>query len=104
MRTGFVLLHLEADDRALELAVAAAAHGGVRLPVVRARVVEPEGGEVEERLLRLPGALALVGLEDRRLLTDDAVPVLAVGLADVHEDARAGSGDLHAEDRGLALR
>src|SRR5829696_4544633 len=104
MRTGFVSGYLEADDRALLVAVARAARAldAVRLPVVRARVVEPEAGEVEELLLGHPGALALLGLQDRGLLADQALAVGLLGLAYVHEDAGAGVGDLHPERRGLA--
>src|SRR5829696_1684115 len=104
MRTGFVSGYLEADDRALLVAVARAARAldAVRLPVVRARVVEPEAGEVEELLLGHPGALALLRLQDRGLPADHALAVGLLGLADVDEDARAGIRDLHAEGRGLA--
>src|SRR3954452_840538 len=112
MRIGFVLLHPEADDGAFLLAVAAAgALDAVGLPVVGARVVEPEAGEVEEGLPSLPRALALLGLQDRRLLADHPLLVTAVGLADVEEHAGAGIGDLHAEggrpaggDGGAGLR
>src|SRR3954452_17067090 len=103
MRIGFVLLHLEAADGAVLLAVpAAGALDAVGLPVVSARVVEPEGGEVEEGLLGLPRALALLRPQDGRLLADQPLLVAAVGLADVEEHAGAGVGDLHAEGGGPA--
>src|SRR5215208_3960088 len=103
MRTGFVLPHLEADDWAFLLAVAAAgALDAVGLPVVGARVVEPEAGEVEEGLPGLPRALALLGLQDRRLLADHPLLVAVLGRADVEEHARAGIGDPHAEGGRLA--
>src|SRR5829696_6147536 len=113
MRIGCVLLHLEADDRAFLLAIArcAGALDAVGLPVVRPGVVEPERREVEELLLGLPGALALLGLQDRRLPADHPLLVAMVALADVDEHARAGIADLHAEggrlaggDRGAGLR
>src|SRR5215217_1649852 len=105
MRTSRAVLgDLEPDDRTLLLAVAAAAAAldAVRLPVVGARVVEPEPREVVEGLLGLEGALALLGLQDRGLLADHALLVLLRGLADVHEHAGAGIVDPHPERRGLA--
>src|SRR3954469_24177792 len=106
MRIGFVLAHLEADDGAFLVAVARAGRAldRVGLPVVGARVVEPERGEVEELLLRLPLALALVGLQERGLLADEAFAVALLGLADADEDAAAGVGDVHPERGRLAGR
>src|SRR3954454_5367275 len=112
MWTGFaaVLLHPEADDRALLLAVLRVAGDAERLPEVATGAVEPEAGVVVEGRLVDEHAVLLLGAADRLLGADDAGLVLLLGAADVDPDL-ARAADLHPElgrladgDRGPGLR